>query len=230
MAKTVAAAVSPTNGAGVARRSLTVLGATGSIGKSTLDLVQPQPRGLRGRRADRAKQCRGAGGGGARHPRALAVIGDPALFEELRSALAGTGIEAAAGPAAVIAAAARARRLRHGGHRRRRRARADLRGGRQGRRVALGQQGMPRLRRRRVHGRRARGRHRAAARRQRALRLLPGAGRGGAREHRAHRPHRFGRAVPHLEPGAAARGDAGAGAAPSQLVDGRARSPSTPPP
>ena len=41
--RTVSAGPLPTNGACVARRSLTILGATGSIGKSTLDLVERNP-------------------------------------------------------------------------------------------------------------------------------------------------------------------------------------------
>ena len=41
--RTVLAGPLRTNGTGVARRSLTILGATGSIGKSTLDLVERNP-------------------------------------------------------------------------------------------------------------------------------------------------------------------------------------------
>ncbi|MBC7831718.1 MAG: 1-deoxy-D-xylulose-5-phosphate reductoisomerase, partial [Hyphomicrobium sp.] len=104
MAKTVAAAILPSNGTGVARRSLTVLGATGSIGKSTLDLVLRNPEAFEVV-ALTAQSNVAALAEAARATRArLAVIGDPALFEELRSALAGSGIEAAAGTAAVIAA------------------------------------------------------------------------------------------------------------------------------
>jgi 1-deoxy-D-xylulose-5-phosphate reductoisomerase len=106
MAKTVAAAISPNNGTGMARRSLTVLGATGSIGKSTLDLVLRNPEAFQvvalTAQSNVAALAEAARVTGAR----LAVIGDPALFAELRSALAGSGIEAAAGHAAVIAAAA----------------------------------------------------------------------------------------------------------------------------
>ena len=93
------------------RRRVTVLGSTGSVGCSTLDLM------------DQAEAA-GAGAfevealtGGANIARLaeqarrwkpkLAVTADPARLDELRAALAGTGVEAAAGDQAVIEAAAR---------------------------------------------------------------------------------------------------------------------------
>jgi 1-deoxy-D-xylulose-5-phosphate reductoisomerase len=93
-------------GPSVAPRSVSILGATGSIGKSTLDLIE--------RNADTfdvvaltAQSNVTALADAARRTRAkVAVIGDAALYEELKSALAGTGIRSAAGPEAVVAAAA----------------------------------------------------------------------------------------------------------------------------
>ncbi|GLS00384.1 1-deoxy-D-xylulose 5-phosphate reductoisomerase [Brevundimonas denitrificans] len=93
------------------RRRVTVLGATGSVGCSTLDLMdQAETAGtgafeveaLTGganiaRLAEQARRWK---------PR-LAVTADPARLDELRAALAGTGVEAAAGDQAVIEAAAR---------------------------------------------------------------------------------------------------------------------------
>jgi len=95
----------------VIRRRVTVLGSTGSVGCSTLDLMD---------------QIEAAGGGafevaaltgGANIARlaeqarrwkpAVAVTADPALLQDLRDALAGTGIEAAAGDEAIIEAATR---------------------------------------------------------------------------------------------------------------------------
>jgi len=106
MAKTVSAAVSTANGLCAARRSLTILGATGSIGKSTLDLVERSPDAFE-IIALTAQSNVAALAEAARRTRArLAVIGDPALYGELQLALTGTGIRAAAGPDAVIAAAA----------------------------------------------------------------------------------------------------------------------------
>jgi 1-deoxy-D-xylulose-5-phosphate reductoisomerase len=86
---------------------LTVLGATGSVGTSTLDLV--------GRHPDRfAIEALVAHGNvtalaalAVRHRARLAVVADPARGADLRDALAGTGIASAAGPQAVIEAASR---------------------------------------------------------------------------------------------------------------------------
>ncbi|HET6469826.1 MAG TPA: 1-deoxy-D-xylulose-5-phosphate reductoisomerase [Geminicoccaceae bacterium] len=86
---------------------MTILGATGSIGRSTLALLAEAPDQYRveavtaGRNA--AALARLARAAGAR----LAVVSDPAAWPELREALAGSGIEAAAGPAAVVEAALR---------------------------------------------------------------------------------------------------------------------------
>jgi len=93
------------------RRRVTVLGATGSVGCSTLDLMdQAETAGtgvfeveaLTGganiaRLAEQARRWK---------PK-LAVTADPARLNELREALTGTGIEVAAGDQAVIEAAAR---------------------------------------------------------------------------------------------------------------------------
>lgn len=88
-------------------RRITVLGATGSIGRSTLALVAEAPQNysveaVTGfRRADAlaaiARTC------GAK----LAVVGDPSLYGTLKELLAGSGIEAAAGAEALEEAALR---------------------------------------------------------------------------------------------------------------------------
>jgi 1-deoxy-D-xylulose-5-phosphate reductoisomerase len=87
-------------------RTVTILGATGSVGRSTLDLV--------GRERDRFeivaltahRDVAGLAELARRFRPRLAVIGDVALHAELALALAGTGIETAAGEAAVADAAA----------------------------------------------------------------------------------------------------------------------------
>ena len=93
------------------RRRVTVLGSTGSVGCSTLDLMEQaeatgsgafEVEALTGganiaRLASQARRWK---------PR-LAVTADASRLAELRDALAGTGIEAAAGDAAVVEAAAR---------------------------------------------------------------------------------------------------------------------------
>jgi 1-deoxy-D-xylulose-5-phosphate reductoisomerase len=89
----------------VAVRTVTVLGSTGSIGTSTVELLAADPDAWRvlalvgGRNAGLlAAQARRLGA-------TRAVISDPAAYATLVEALAGTGIETAAGPEAVIEAA-----------------------------------------------------------------------------------------------------------------------------
>jgi 1-deoxy-D-xylulose-5-phosphate reductoisomerase len=90
-----------------AERRITILGATGSVGASTADLIRGRPDRYRveavsaGRNAAAlAKLARELG---AR----IAVVADPAAYDDLKSALAGSGIEAAAGTDALIEAASR---------------------------------------------------------------------------------------------------------------------------
>jgi 1-deoxy-D-xylulose-5-phosphate reductoisomerase len=93
------------------RRCVTVLGSTGSVGSSTLDLMdQAEATGtgvfeieaLTGG-ANIAKLA----GQARRWKPKLAVTADPTRLNELRAALAGTGVEAAAGDAAIVEAATR---------------------------------------------------------------------------------------------------------------------------
>lgn len=88
-------------------RSVSVLGATGSIGTSTLDLLERAPERFRVRaltaNADVAKLAAAAVRTGAE----VAVVADERRLPELREALAGTGVEAAGGADAVAEAAGR---------------------------------------------------------------------------------------------------------------------------
>jgi 1-deoxy-D-xylulose-5-phosphate reductoisomerase len=88
-------------------RSLTILGATGSIGSSTLDLIRRNPARYRveavSARRNVPALAKLAHEIGAR----CAVVGDPAAYSDLKAALAGTGIEAAGGEAALVEAAQR---------------------------------------------------------------------------------------------------------------------------
>ncbi|MBX7541960.1 1-deoxy-D-xylulose-5-phosphate reductoisomerase [Qipengyuania sphaerica] len=88
-------------------RSITILGATGSVGASTLDLVRRNRAEWRiealtahSNVAELAKLAREFGAG-------VAVIADEARLGELKEALAGSGVEAAAGRAALCEAASR---------------------------------------------------------------------------------------------------------------------------
>lgn len=88
-----------------AERGITILGATGSIGSSTIDLVR---RGRFRVEAVTAGRNAGALAGLARELNArFAAVADEAAYRDLKSALAGTGIEAAAGEAALLEAAQR---------------------------------------------------------------------------------------------------------------------------
>jgi len=102
----LATAQSPKPMSGQARKSLTILGATGSIGQSTLDLVERNPDAFeivaltaQSNVADLAEAAKRT------HAR-LAVIGSGERYGELKELLAGTGIKVAAGHGAVVAAAA----------------------------------------------------------------------------------------------------------------------------
>jgi 1-deoxy-D-xylulose-5-phosphate reductoisomerase len=96
----------------VLARSVTVLGSTGSIGVSTLDVVS-HARATYGAHAMPVEALTAQANvdgliGQARAIRPkVAVIGDDKLYGKLKDGLAGTGIEVASGRAAVIEAAAR---------------------------------------------------------------------------------------------------------------------------
>ena len=91
----------------LAVRSVTILGATGSIGSSTVDLLKRQP----GRFSVEALTAHKNGVALAQLARELgarfAAVADPSAYNELKSELSGTGIEAAAGTDAVVEAARR---------------------------------------------------------------------------------------------------------------------------
>ena len=89
-------------------RRITVLGSTGSVGRSTLALLEAAPPGAFAVEALVAGSDAAALAGQARRHRArLAVVADPAAHGALRDALSGTGIATAAGPEAVVEAASR---------------------------------------------------------------------------------------------------------------------------
>jgi 1-deoxy-D-xylulose-5-phosphate reductoisomerase len=88
-------------------RRVTILGSTGSVGQSTVDLLLRNPDGFEvealtanrnpKRLAEQARAVRAR----------FAAIGDPVYYSALKEALAGTGIEAACGPEALTEAAQR---------------------------------------------------------------------------------------------------------------------------
>src|SRR6202158_1501395 len=88
-------------------RSISILGATGSGGTSTVDLIKRDPQRYRVE-AVTARRNAGALAKIAREVGArFAVVADPAAYDDLKDALAGSGIEAAAGEEALLEAAQR---------------------------------------------------------------------------------------------------------------------------
>ncbi len=91
----------------LAPRRVSILGSTGSVGCNTLDLIERQPEAFEvealtahsnvGRLAAQARRV------GAK----VAVVADDACYGELKDALAGSGVQAAAGLEAVVEAAQR---------------------------------------------------------------------------------------------------------------------------
>ena len=89
------------------RKRVTILGSTGSVGCNTIDLIVRNPdayevealtaNGNFEMLAEQAKRVRAR----------VAVVADESKYDALKAALAGTGIEAAAGAEAVVEAAAR---------------------------------------------------------------------------------------------------------------------------
>jgi 1-deoxy-D-xylulose-5-phosphate reductoisomerase len=88
-------------------RCITILGATGSIGASTIDLIKRAPQAYRvesiSARSNAAALGKIAREVGAKH----AVVADPGAYRELKDALSGSRIEAAAGEDALVEAAQR---------------------------------------------------------------------------------------------------------------------------
>lgn len=87
------------------RVRISVLGATGSVGMSTLDLVGRAAETYEVVALTAQSNVARLAELAVRHKARLAVIGDESLFAELKGYLAGTGIAVAAGAAAVEAAA-----------------------------------------------------------------------------------------------------------------------------
>jgi 1-deoxy-D-xylulose-5-phosphate reductoisomerase len=88
-------------------RRVTILGATGSVGVSTVDLIKREPNRFRveaiSARRNAVALAKIAREVGAQ----FAVVADPAAYKDLKDALAGSGIAAGAGENALIEAAQR---------------------------------------------------------------------------------------------------------------------------
>jgi 1-deoxy-D-xylulose-5-phosphate reductoisomerase len=87
------------------RRHLTVLGATGSVGTSTLDIVERHPERFAVEALTAATNAQGLASAARRVGAKVAVIADETRYAELKRELEGSGCEAAAGDGALVAAA-----------------------------------------------------------------------------------------------------------------------------
>ena len=86
-------------------RTVTILGATGSVGTSTLDLVEREPERFRVRALTAHRDVAKLAAAAIRTRAEQAVVADEACLPALREALAGTGVTAAGGEQAVCEAA-----------------------------------------------------------------------------------------------------------------------------
>ena len=86
-------------------RTVTILGATGSVGTSTLDLVEREPDRFRVRALTANCDVAGLAAAARRTGAELAVVADESCISDLREALAGTSTHVAGGMEAVIEAA-----------------------------------------------------------------------------------------------------------------------------
>jgi 1-deoxy-D-xylulose-5-phosphate reductoisomerase len=90
-----------------AERSVTLLGATGSIGASTVDLIKRERERFRVEAVSANKNSVALAALAREVGARFAAVGDPQAYDELKDALAGSGIEAGAGESALIEAAQR---------------------------------------------------------------------------------------------------------------------------
>jgi 1-deoxy-D-xylulose-5-phosphate reductoisomerase len=88
-------------------RRITILGATGSVGRSTLSLIEENPERYAVEALTANRDAEALAITARRVGAKLAVVADPAAYPALREALSGSGIEVASGAAAVVQAASR---------------------------------------------------------------------------------------------------------------------------
>ena len=88
------------------RRKIAILGATGSVGTSTLDLIERAPERFEVVALTAGSDAEGLAGAARRTGARLAVIADSSRLAELEAMLAGTDCRAATGAAALDEAAA----------------------------------------------------------------------------------------------------------------------------
>jgi 1-deoxy-D-xylulose-5-phosphate reductoisomerase len=88
-----------------APRTVSILGATGSVGASTLDLIGREPDRFAVHALTANSDAVGLAALARKHRAKLAVVAEESAYPALKAALAGSGIEATAGAEALVAAA-----------------------------------------------------------------------------------------------------------------------------
>src|SRR5205085_12329238 len=88
-------------------RTVTVLGATGSIGDSTMDLLRASPDRYQVDALTANTNVEALAKLAIEFDARFAAVADASRYDDLKDALAGTGIECGAGESAVIEAASR---------------------------------------------------------------------------------------------------------------------------
>lgn len=88
-------------------KRVSILGSTGSVGSNTIELIERRPGAYRVEALTANRNAELLAAQARRVAAALAVVGDEDGYADLKRALAGSGVEAAAGPAAVAEAAGR---------------------------------------------------------------------------------------------------------------------------
>src|SRR5260221_6668384 len=94
-----------------AERTVTLLGATGSIGASTIDLLKRERKRFRVEAVSANKNAAALAAAARELDARFAAIGDPLAYGDLKSALSGTGIKVAAGESGLMDAAERTAEL-----------------------------------------------------------------------------------------------------------------------
>src|ERR1700693_6407454 len=88
-------------------RRITILGATGSVGTSTVDLIKRDPQRYRVEAVTARRNASALAKIAREVGSRFAVDADPAAYDDLKHALAGSGIEVAAGEGALLEPAQR---------------------------------------------------------------------------------------------------------------------------
>jgi len=90
-----------------APRRITILGSTGSIGCSTIDLIKREPEAYKVESLTANRNVDALAEQARLLDAQFVAIGDPDRYEDLKLALSGSNAEVAAGPEAIVEAAAR---------------------------------------------------------------------------------------------------------------------------